>query len=184
MFNLESGEKIHIILRRHWLILAFNLASAAVLVTLGIIAYLFLQNASFPTENFPFLAAANSWKTFLPVLFGVYLLMMWSFIFTVLVDYYLDVWVITDKRVIDIEQKGLFNREISEFPLTRVQDVTVNVKGILATIFSYGNIHVQTAGEHREFVFKEVPDPSYAKDLILKLSHFSSPPADNGGETK
>lgn len=89
-----------------------------------------------------------------------YLLLMWM-------DYYLDMWIITNERIIDIEQHGLFNREISEIPLHRVQDVTIQVRGIIETLLGFGTIRIQTAGE-REFDIRFVPHLYKAKDIILK----------------
>lgn len=75
----------------------------------------------------------------------------------------------TNKRIIDAEQRGLFSREVSEFKLYRVQDVTIEIKGVLPTFLNYGNVYIQTAGEAKEFVFKQIPNPRQAKDLIIKL---------------
>ena len=81
-------------------------------------------------------------------------------------DYYLYVWIITSERIIDIEQKGLFNREISEFTLDKVQDITVKVPNMMATFLKYGDVIIQTAGES-SFEIKQIPNFYEAKNLIL-----------------
>ena len=91
------------------------------------------------------------------------------FLFMFWVDYYLDMWVITSERIIDIEQKGLFRREISEFMLDKVQDITVEIPDIMATLLKYGNINIQTAGE-KSFTIKQIPKIYEAKNLILDYS--------------
>ena len=82
-------------------------------------------------------------------------------------DYYLDALVITDKRILNVDQSGLFRHTVSEFRLDRVQDVTIEVPNFIATMLRYGNITIQTAGEV-SFSISEVPTPHIARDLILK----------------
>jgi uncharacterized membrane protein YdbT with pleckstrin-like domain len=165
------------LLRRHWLVLVLEIAVVLVLILGGFFLYYELGTTSLPFWSSPYLngdLAIPLVVQFLPLILIIYLMILWSFAFHSIVDYYLDVWIITDKRIIDIEQHGLFNREISEFNLNRVQDVTVEIRGILATLFDFGNLHVQTAGDHREFVFKQVPDPQKAKTTILQLVNLTS----------
>ena len=79
----------------------------------------------------------------------------------------MDVWILTDRKIIDIEQLSLFSREVSEFRLDRVQDITVEVRGIISTMLKFGTLHVQTAGATREFVIKNIPDPYKVRDIIM-----------------
>lgn len=94
----------------------------------------------------------------------------WLFIFQSFIDYWLDAFILTDKRILDIEQKGLFNRTVSELRLYRTQDVTAEVKGILHTLLDYGDIHVQTAGEVERFKFEDIPHPNHVAKMILEWS--------------
>lgn len=102
---------------------------------------------------------------------SIYILFVWLRLFLLITDYYLDAWIITDKRIVDIVQSGLFKREVSECRLDRIQDVTTRVEGLMPTIFDFGDVHIQTAGKEKEFVFRQVPDPYGVKDLILDLTH-------------
>ena len=91
------------------------------------------------------------------------------FVYHAWVDYYLDIWLVTNERLISIEQKGLFHRVVAELRLDRIQDVTSEVKGFLPTLFKYGAIRVQTASETDMFHFSEVPHPEIAARQILEL---------------
>lgn len=102
-----------------------------------------------------------------------YYLFVWLFFFFSFIDYYLDVWIITNERVIDIQQKGFFSRVISEQRLYRIQDVTSEIHGAIATIFRYGDVHVQTAGTQQRFYFHEVPNPDAVRNEIIALSERS-----------
>ncbi len=85
-------------------------------------------------------------------------------------DYYLDMWIVTEKRVINIDQRGLFSREISEIPMANIQDVTVEVHGLMETLLGFGTVRIQTAGE-REFTIDDIPRLNPVKDAILEYAH-------------
>ena len=99
----------------------------------------------------------------------LFALITWIFFFLLWIDYYFDVWIITNKRVVNVEQKGLFNREVSELELERIQDITTDVKGVIPTFLNYGDVYVQTAGKTERFDFADVPDPYGIKDIIMNL---------------
>jgi hypothetical protein len=65
------------------------------------------------------------------------------YIFITWIDYYFDVWIITNERIINIEQKNLFIRTTSEVTLTRVQDVTATIGGFFPTLLDFGDVLVQ-----------------------------------------
>ncbi len=75
----------------------------------------------------------------------------------------------TDKRIVDIEQVGLFKRIIAEQKLFRVQDVTAEVKGIIPTFLHYGKVTIQTAGTKERFVFDEIPHPYEVSKKIIQM---------------
>ncbi len=83
-------------------------------------------------------------------------------------DYHLDMLLITNRRIIAIEQKGLFAREISSFRYERIQDITIEIHGIIATLLDFGDIHIQTAGDNRDFLITYIPKPQRVKDCAFK----------------
>lgn len=96
------------------------------------------------------------------------LLVVWLYAFLIWIDYFFDVWIITNERVINIEQKGLFVRSVSELKFSRIQDVTSEVSGMIPTILNFGDVKVQTASEEEMFLFRRVPDPYHVKDVIME----------------
>ena len=60
----------------------------------------------------------------------------------------------TNDRIVDIEQHGLFSRTISEVDLFRIQDVTVDIHGIIATLLNYGNLTVKTASDNIHIIHR------------------------------
>lgn len=94
---------------------------------------------------------------------------IWILFFILWIDYYFDVWIVTNKRIVNINQKGLFVRNVSELELENIQDITTEVKGVIPTFLNYGDVFIQTAAEKERFVFQNVPDPYKVKDLIMNL---------------
>jgi hypothetical protein len=79
----------------------------------------------------------------------------------------LDIYIVTDQRIVDISQEGFFKRQISELHLHQVQDVNASVIGIWGTLLHFGDIHIQTAAERENFVFRSVPHSyTVAKQII------------------
>ena len=105
-------------------------------------------------------------------LFGeiTFILAVWLYGFLVWIDYYFDIWIITDERIINIEQKGLFMRQISEADYTKIQDVTAQIEGFLPTVINYGDVYIQTAAEKERFVFRTISRPYQIKDLLMQLA--------------
>src|SRR3989338_7265588 len=159
-----EGEKIILLLRRHHFVILIKIIFWAIAAILPPIFYLILGST---------LAEFFYNELFLPVitlLTSVYYLYVWLFVFYSWVDYYLDAWIVTNQRIINIEQKGLFDRVVSEQQLYRVQDVTSELKGFFSTILNYGTVHIQTAGEEQRFIFEQVPDPYNVAKKIAQLA--------------
>jgi len=158
------NEKIIKVLRRDFFILIKKIFLLALLVFLPLVFFYIITVWTYPE----WLYGEVIYPLFL-LLVSFYYLFVWVFFFFSFIDYYLDVWIITSERIIDIQQQGFFARTISEQRLYRVQDVTSEVHGFLPTILKYGNVYVQTAGHQQRFFFHEVPNPDEIRDLIIKL---------------
>jgi membrane protein YdbS with pleckstrin-like domain len=156
-------EKIISVLHRHW----FDIASHFVVLA-GMVLLIFISLGLSPVI-FKTLDIGNASAVPLWFLVSSFLLFLWLYIFLVWIDYYFDVWVITNERIMNIEQKSLFTRVISEVTLTRVQDVTAKIEGFFPTLLDFGDILVQTAGEEKHFHFRNVPNPEQYKEEIMVL---------------
>ena len=77
--------------------------------------------------------------------FGVWLLIIWTGAWGAFTRYFLNVWVLTNKRITTIKQRRFFYREVASLLLPRIQDVTTDVAGILPSLLGIGDIKVQSA---------------------------------------
>lgn len=173
MWKLDEGESIIKVLRRHyWVMLPITIALVVFAVFPALLYFVFstdlLPIDPAITENFVNFVKNWELKTFA---YSLYLLVLWVFFFIEWTDYYLDVWVVTDKRIVDIEQKGFFNREITSFNYAQIQDITIETRGFIQTLLRFGTLHVQTAGIGRNILIEDASNPEAARLLILGLQH-------------
>jgi len=163
ILNQHFNEKILLVARRHWIVILTGLSIFIILAFIGIIILTIIKNYIGQNPNL-----AN-WANLIWLIMILYFHFILISAFKFIVDYYLDTWIITNERIIDIQQLGFFNRSVSEFKISKVQDVTVQIKGIIPTFLNYGDVKVETAGESSsEFIFYQIPNPTKAKEIILQ----------------
>jgi len=156
-------KKIILFLRRHWasflgqIILSFFLFFFP--IALVLIVY-FSDKSVFHGLILNFLVLGLS----------TYYLVIVTFIFTSLIAFYYDLYIVTDEAIIDVNQQGFFGRKIVQISLLRVQDVTSNIQGLFPTLFAYGNVLIETAGEQTQsLLLEQIPNPQEVASKILEL---------------
>lgn len=81
--------------------------------------------------------------------------------------YQSNVVLVTSEKLAQVLYKNLFYRKISQLSIGDVQDVTVTQKGILARIFNYGTLVVETAGEQQNYTFAFTPRPYESSKAVV-----------------
>lgn len=117
------------------------------------------------------LTGSGNMRALVVLLLTGWLTLVWIAGFIVWTDYYLDVLILTNKKIVDVEQRGLFAREVSSLPLEKIQDVTVSTRGLLATFFHFGDLKIQTAGAAPEIIVRYLRNPDEIKGEIMKMYH-------------
>jgi hypothetical protein len=159
----EPNEKIVFFLRRHPFVMARLMFAYLLLGVLPLLAYYYIKN-----EWLMLLEGATS-LVFLRLLIITFYLFWWLMVYYSWLDYFLDIWIVTNHRVLNIEQKGMFNRIMAEHKLFRIQDVMSEQKGIVPTFFDYGEIHIQTASSEKIVIFEQVAHPHRVARETIKL---------------
>jgi hypothetical protein len=169
---ITPDENILFIIREDVSIISFKaLFYLAILCSLLLIRALIL---SFVNSRLPL-------ALFDTAFFGIIAFMVTTFTL-IFHRYYLSMGIITDKRVIDIDQTSLFKREVNDMDISNVQDVNYKQVGFWGTIFDFGDVVIQTAGgaavsnspsttveKPTGFVFDNVPNPKQIGHLISKI---------------
>jgi uncharacterized membrane protein YdbT with pleckstrin-like domain len=91
-------------------------------------------------------------------------------------NYYLSIQIVTNLRVIDIEQNGLFSRKANQLAVNNIENVTYRQEGLLASVLNFGDVIIETAGKQDPisqaggFVFDQVPRPSEITEKLKGLN--------------
>jgi uncharacterized membrane protein YdbT with pleckstrin-like domain len=163
-----SNEQHLQTVRKHPLVLFGELLPVGILLALPfILARLIFSTDFFPPEIQAQLSENENFLTFLAIL---WFLILWMRSFHVFIDFYLDTWIITTKRVISIEQVGFFTRKIQSTRMDRIQDIMTDIDGIVQTVFNIGTIRIKSAGatDADEFIIRGVGNPRGIRERILQ----------------
>jgi hypothetical protein len=170
--HLDPEESVILEVRKHWVVFAEH-AIGLVFSALVPFFVFSLLKIFFPgLENFSFFGNDYAIFTFF---YCIWLLILWLSFFVSWTKYYLDVWFVTEKRIIAVDQRMIFNREVSNIRFDKVQDVSVDVRGFIATFLDFGNVKVQTASDdHREFYMTVVRHPQEVRRIIFNQQNRNS----------
>ncbi|MFA7302384.1 MAG: PH domain-containing protein [Candidatus Paceibacterota bacterium] len=164
-FELESGEFVVLHTRKHWFLFVVGLVPFLILALLPIVLPLVILLTP------PLAALAPTIDYTQPLMratLGLWLLLVWTAAWGSFTRYYLNAWVLTSQRIVEIKQRRYFHREVSSLMLNRVQDVTTEVAGVIPSLLGMGSIKVQSAGAENEFHMRGIPEPELVRNLILK----------------
>lgn len=149
-------ERVLLLLRRHpvtqlgWIIVAMLLALAPILFSsVGLLDFL--------PPNYQ-LAATIGWY-----------LILTGFVLESFLTWFYNVYIITDERVIDVDFFNLLFKNISAAKIDNIEDVTAETGGLMASVFNYGTVKIQTAGAVTEFDFEDVPQPAKVTAFLNEM---------------
>lgn len=145
---LRENERIIMTLHRHWIILLAHLTQVLVLVVISTFGFLYKE------QIIGIVGGSIYWG-----LFSFFWIIYLTFMLVDWMNDELDLFIITDGRVIWIEQMSALTRNVSECSLGRIQEVNAHVSGIWQTLFNFGDVHIHTASEHSNMIVRYAPDP-------------------------
>lgn len=165
MIEIDQNEEMLQVVHRHWFVLLGDLFILIFALAIPV-ALLVLFNILPITKVLSFSGSTFAAGGFF---FSVWLLIIWMLAWKMWTTYYLDVLVVTDKRIFDINQQGFFHRESGSFRIDRIQNITVDQEGIIQTLLNFGTIRIETAGENEDFIAPYITDPYAIKKFINEL---------------
>lgn len=95
--------------------------------------------------------------------FGIGALIM----FPGFINWYFSLFIVTDQRFIQITQKGLFHRTVSDLGLHHIQTMNYQIAGLEATLLGFGTIVLQTY--MGDLVINEVHRPAKIQEKINSI---------------
>lgn len=152
----EPEEEILLILRSHWIT---NLSWVLISIVLF-----------FAPISLLFIPLLESFPVRLQMMFVIiWYLVLLMFVFEKFLAWFFNITIITDERIIDVDFLNLTSKKVSDAELDKIQDVSFTRQGVFQTIFNFGDILVQTAAEHAQFIFEKIPDPSEVANILQRL---------------
>jgi len=147
----RADEDVVFAIKRHPWILAKRGFVAIGLIILLILFFLFFGFSSFA---FGLIIA-------LICFFVIYGLYAWFV-------YNNHLYILTNQRVIIIEQGGIFHRKITEAELDKIQNITIEIRGPMRTLLNFGDCVLRTAGMEPSIILKNIENPYEVQQKIIK----------------
>lgn len=169
--QLQPGESVVRLVRRHWFFLALPLVLwlLATLLPPAVVLAVVAQTDGPRALDVTLTVASAAWL----VVLGVRTYFIWY-------AWVHDVWLITNQRLVDGQKRHWFSEEVSTADLINVQDVALDRHGVLATFLRFGDLRVQTAGEIEEFILRKIPHPQEVLTILDRArdtARHETPPA-------
>ncbi len=160
--DLKEGEEVVVILRKHWASFLWPILKTFIILVIPFFLVFFLFS--------------TLWGM---IVFFVWISIGFAYGLHKWITWYFDSFVITNWRIVNIDQRGLLSRSVSETSFRNIQDVTYEIHGLMPTAFNYGSVKVQTASSDGSLMISSIPEPKSVQDLILELQAKSG---SKGGE--
>jgi uncharacterized membrane protein YdbT with pleckstrin-like domain len=154
----HEGEKLLFVFRRHIISMRKGLYILVISVIITVTPLLIWQ---YNTELFLLPIAG----LIIGLIFFFYHYIMW----------YFTVYIVTDQRIRQVTQRGLFGKDVVELRLSKIQNISYNIPGFSGEIFKYGTIVIQTLVGDLVIHNVDHPDKIYNK-LQDALNHIIDRP--------
>ena len=160
--DFKPDEHVLIVARRHWFVFFRDVIGILLLFFIPFFAIPVL--GVFVTAGTPTVTIPSGFGFFFASLWA---LVLWQMLFARWTDYYYDVWIVTNWRIIDVDQRGFFHRNIATLlNLDHIEDVTTDGNSVIGTLLNFGDIQVQTAAAKQELIFWETANPRHVEKII------------------
>lgn len=150
--NMRPWEEINMVIKRHWIV------------------FLLLWVYFVVMFIFTITILVMFWFNVLSIFSMVILWLFFSlFMYVDWLNHELDMYVITNNRIIWVDQVSFLNREVSECNLWQVQEVNSRTKWLFANILNYWTILIQTAWSSTTLKMDLAPDALQKSRKILNI---------------
>ncbi len=89
-----------------------------------------------------------------------------SYVWFNFLNWFFNVGVVTNVRIIDIDFDNAIYKEVTEAHLERIEEITSKSGGFFASFFDFGNVYIETAGEAPNIEFINIPKSADVVTII------------------
>lgn len=114
-------------------------------------------------------------------LFGAVVVVVLFYVLRVLFLFRANRFIITNQRLVDVEQVGVFEKFINEFPWSKVVEAKAIVKGVGPTVFHYGDIRLTLRADSGPYELYKLPGPLELQNFINGLIEQEAPTVKTAG---
>ena len=157
---IQSGEHNIFEVKRHPFGMIGMYISAGVMLTVLVVIVFAILPTIFVNNSSQVTSLGSIAVLFVLVLTGIFLAISHTV-------YWGNRWILTSDSLTQVLQRSLFDKQSSQLSLANLEDVTAMQEGIVAHLFHFGTVKVETAGERSKFVFVFCPNPNYYAQQIL-----------------
>jgi hypothetical protein len=158
----HPGENVVLVFRQHPVVLRKPLIFGLLAIVISIIPLDFIFDGPLYHDLVK-----------LPFIVFVLVLAYWFYHW---VGWHYSVYIVSDQRLIDIRQKGFFNRKVSEVGFDKIQSINYHIKGLQAALLGFGDITVQTYTTN--WILANIHHPEDVHSQMMAVAHniISTPP--------
>jgi len=129
----HDGEEVQFVFRQHPLVMRKSLIVGLLVIVVAVLPL-----------DFPQIYSVD-WLSGLvmKIMIGVVLAVFAAWFYR-WIGWYYTLYIVTDRRVLAIRQKGFFDRKVDEWQLDGISNVNYHIGGFQAVIFGFGDITART----------------------------------------
>jgi len=161
----REGEIALLVIPQHWWRLSPPLTRGG-LILLFSISVLFVKKTAFYVLGNGIFAS---------------LYFLWIILWAGYILYYYLTWqnsltIVSNERIINIHQKGLFNRRVREVELEKITDILHEQRGFWASTLNFGTIYIESLSEPLELTYVAKPAETQAQLFAIVKEATQEPP--------
>ena len=154
--NMRPWEEVTEVIRRHWIVYVIIWLHVLIWIVITISLFLILWFTLF----------ANLLTIVFWLFFSIFVYLEW-------LNHELDLFIVTNNRIIWVEQISFLDRTVSECNLWQVQEVNSSTKWFFANILNYWTIFIQTAWNNTTLKMDFAPDAlQWARKILNTVDDY------------
>lgn len=159
----KENEVIELVIRKHWFADFKKIMEVIILWLIPVIGYIIIVVLRSPGFYSVLENKIVTWAFLLYLLYiNLWILIRW-------LNEVLDIAIITNHRVLCLEQISFMEMTMSETTFDKIEDAKSRIKGFLSNVLEFGSIEVQTASNKVLFQLTDVPSPMQLCQKIIEI---------------
>lgn len=161
----NKGEKVYVLLRKHWITNMDWIMSAALRAFIPVFLYVILR--IFGQDPLTWF----SMKLWLVVLLSFYAYII-TYVFRHFLDWFFNLYIVTNERVVDYNVNIATTKlGAQEMALENIEEVKQQSIGVIQAFLNYGEVTIYSAADRSVVKFEDVPKPTFVRDIVSDLAN-------------